>query len=62
LKLIREIDQLPSKEFKKPVKTNDIGEARIEHLPLYWLLSWSRVDRADQLLPKEKPENSFKGD
>ena len=29
LKLIREIDQVPSKYFKKLVKTNDIWEARV---------------------------------
>jgi phage-related protein len=30
LKLIREIDQVPSKYFKKLVKTNDIWEARVD--------------------------------
>ena len=30
LKLIREIDQIPSKYFKKLVSTSDIWEARIE--------------------------------
>ncbi|MBC2694368.1 MAG: type II toxin-antitoxin system RelE/ParE family toxin [Desulfobacteraceae bacterium] len=30
LKLIREIDHVPSKYFKKLVKTNDIWEARVD--------------------------------
>ena len=30
LKLIREIDQIPSKYFKKLVKTDDIWEARVD--------------------------------
>ena len=30
LKLIREIDQVPSKYFKKLVKTNDIWEVRVD--------------------------------
>ncbi len=30
LKLIRELDQIPSKYFKKLVNTNDIWEARID--------------------------------
>jgi phage-related protein len=30
LKLIRELDQIPSKYFKKLVKTNDIREARVD--------------------------------
>ena len=30
LKLIREIDQIPSKYFKKLVNTNDIWEARVD--------------------------------
>ena len=30
LKLIREIDQVPSKCFKKLVKTNDIWEAKVD--------------------------------
>ncbi|MBW2573625.1 MAG: type II toxin-antitoxin system RelE/ParE family toxin [Deltaproteobacteria bacterium] len=30
LKLIRELDQIPSKYFKKLVKTNDIWEARVD--------------------------------
>ncbi|MDI6776017.1 MAG: type II toxin-antitoxin system RelE/ParE family toxin [Syntrophales bacterium] len=30
LKLIREIDQVPSKYLKKLVKTNDIWEARVD--------------------------------
>jgi len=30
LKLIRELDQIPSKYFKKMVNTNDIWEARVD--------------------------------
>ena len=30
LKLIREIDQVPSKYFKKLIKTNDIWEVRVD--------------------------------
>jgi phage-related protein len=30
LKLIREIDQIPSKYFKKLVNTDDIGEVRVD--------------------------------
>ena len=30
LKLIREFDQVPSKYFKKLVRTNDIWEARVD--------------------------------
>jgi len=30
LKLIRELDQIPSKYFKKLVKTDDIWEARVD--------------------------------
>ncbi|MBL0732478.1 MAG: type II toxin-antitoxin system RelE/ParE family toxin [Desulfosarcina sp.] len=30
LKLIREIDQVPSKYFKKLVKTNDVWEVRVD--------------------------------
>ena len=66
LKLIREIDLIPSKYFKKLVKTDDIWEARVDvgknTFRLLGFFSWSGVDYINQLLPKEGSENTFKGD
>jgi hypothetical protein len=68
LKLIREIDQIPSKYFKKLVNTDDIWEVRVDvgrntfRLLAPRIFSWSRIDYTDQLLSKEEPENFFKGD
>ncbi len=66
LKLIRELDLIPLKYFKKLVNTDDIWETRVDvgenTFRLLGFFSWSRIDRTDQLLPKEEPENSIKGD
>jgi hypothetical protein len=55
-----------SKYFKKLVNTDDIWEVRVDvgknTFRLFGFFSWSRVDYTDQLFPKEKPENFFKGD
>ena len=62
LKLIRELDQIPSKYFKKLGKTNDIWEARVDvgknTFRLLGFFSWSGVDYINQLLPKEGSENT----
>ena len=66
LKLIREIDRVPSKYFKKLVNTNDIWEVRIDvgkdTFRLLGFFLWSGVNHFDQFFSKEEPEDSYEGD
>ena len=63
LKLIRELDQIPSKYFKKLVKTDDIWEARVDVGKNTFRLLGFFYDRELIILTnsfsKKKPENSL---